>query len=101
MSLKKKLLPFNPAAHDHLIAAGYKWEQYACSLEDDGDAENGPHLVGGPAHDMYLSDDEYVVVTETGEASRDLEAPKVDAAFEKFCSENDDEGRESRAYYGE
>jgi hypothetical protein len=53
--------PFNPAAHDHLLALGFTHERYEASWEDLGDAENGPQLSGGPAYDEYQAEDGFTV----------------------------------------
>lgn len=56
--------PDDLAAHVFLLGAGYKWTRHPNSFEDDGDAESGPHLAGGPAYDEYASpdDNEHVYV---------------------------------------
>jgi hypothetical protein len=77
--------PFNPDAHAHLIALGYRHTQFPCTFEDDGDAESGPHLTGGPAFDEYESDDDRLIIDELGRFAhwelRDLEAEKAEAEY--------------------
>ena len=65
--------PFNPAAHDFFVGAGYVVTHYESDFEDVGDAESGPKLSGGPAFDEYAADDHYVIVTEGGATSVSLE----------------------------
>ena len=75
--------PFNPAAHDFFVAAGYVVTHYKADFEDVGDAESGPKLSGGPAFDEYAADDHCVIVTEGGatfletEEGRQEEAPML------------------------
>lgn len=35
-------------------------------FEDDGDAENGPHLTGGPAWSEYTTESHMIVIDHTG-----------------------------------
>lgn len=60
--------PFNPEVHDNLLPLGFTWTQYEADWYDDGDAESGPHLAGGPGFDEYLreSDMTKVCVDEDG-----------------------------------
>jgi hypothetical protein len=39
--------------HKELLASDYTHTHVEASWSDDGDAENGPHLSGGPAYDEY------------------------------------------------
>ena len=36
-----------------LNAMGFTCERCPADWHDDGDAENGPHLVGGPAYELW------------------------------------------------
>jgi hypothetical protein len=69
--------PFNRGTHDQLVALGYVRTHYPESFEDDGDAESGPHLTGGPAYDEYESADDRVIIDHNGHFAhhekRDLE----------------------------
>lgn len=71
--------PFNLALHEHLIAQGYSWEQCPASWHDDGDAESGPSLGGGPAYDRYIGDGEYVYAVEDGTLDREARDYKLEA----------------------
>jgi hypothetical protein len=55
----------------------YVRTHYPESFEDDGDAESGPHLTGGPAYDEYESADDRVIIDHNGHFAhhekRDLE----------------------------
>jgi hypothetical protein len=94
--------PFNAAAHEALLAAGYKHERVEASWEDDGDAENGPHLSGGPAYDEYKDADSRVVVQEEGKAFYEIRDLELEAAIEAWGAECDamDQGAQERAHYG-
>lgn len=61
-------IPFNPEVHDNLLTLGFTHAQYEADWHDDGDAESGPHLAGGPGWDEYLreSDMTKVCVDEDG-----------------------------------
>ena len=68
--------PFNLAAHEVLVAAGYSYSRVEADWYDAGDAENGPMLQGGPAYDLYEDANSHVVVGEDGNSGfewRDLE----------------------------
>ena len=45
--------PFNPVAHEALLAAGYIYEQVPADWEDVGGPESGPQVVGHQAFDQY------------------------------------------------
>lgn len=51
--LPKPVQPFHAGVHEALLDAGYAYTRRPCTFEDDGDAESGPHLTGGPEHDQY------------------------------------------------
>lgn len=46
--------PFNIKIHTSLLALGFTHKHYEADWYDDGNAENGPHLSGGPGFDEYL-----------------------------------------------
>ena len=46
--------PFTPAIEAQLVAEGYKVTHIPAHWEDDGDAENGPHLTGHEAYDEWV-----------------------------------------------
>ncbi len=75
--------PYNLALHEHLMSLGYEYQRFACTFEDAGDAENGPHLTGGPAYDMYSSPTEFIYATEGGV----LDHEDRNLAFEKMMAE--------------
>jgi hypothetical protein len=58
--------PFNVAVHDQLTVLGYELTQHREDYWDDGDAESGPSLNGGPAYDEYCGPDEYICIDEQG-----------------------------------
>jgi len=68
--MEGKMTPFNLALHEHLTSLGYQRTRQDATWEDDGDAESGPHLIGGPAYDEYSSADEYVFASENGTLDR-------------------------------
>jgi hypothetical protein len=47
--------PHHALLHETLVEAGYSYTREPCTFEDDGDAESGPHLTGGPEFDQYES----------------------------------------------
>ena len=60
-----------------LLACGYVVTHHEAHWEDDGDAENGPHLSGCPAYDEWREGGKYVIV-ENGwvvESGVDQELP--------------------------
>lgn len=75
---------FNEAAHEHLLAHGYTYERMAATWEEDGDAESGPHVSGGPEFDQYTGADEYVFIAPSGLADHE----KRDAAHEAWIDEH-------------
>lgn len=58
--------PFNAGIHGHLLDLGYCHVRHEADWYDDGDAESGPSLAGGPAWDEYSNGDEYLAVEENG-----------------------------------
>lgn len=69
--------PFNPVAHDAIIAAGFDYQYIPASWEDIGNGETGPMLDGGPAFDCYsreifydcdldVATVEYIYISEDG-----------------------------------
>ncbi len=72
--------PFNLVAHEFLCSQGYTHERAPEDWEDVGDPENGPRLVGGPAYDIYITDDHYVVILDGGETHMELR----DKVFEEW-----------------
>lgn len=77
--------PFNPDIHAALLVEGFTLTQHEDDFEDDGDAESGPHLTGGPAWDEYQSADEMIVVDHHGAVvhrePRDLEREAYEASM--------------------
>jgi hypothetical protein len=70
--------PFNLAAHEALLAAGYSYEQFEECWEDDGDPENGPSLSGHSAFDWYgHSDGHEVFVGADGDTGNSYSEPDV------------------------
>lgn len=71
--------PFNPAAHEFLLAHGYTHRLQPADF-DDGTPESGPGYGGHPAYDEYTSAEDRVFVSEgswdTDFELRDLEAEK-------------------------
>jgi hypothetical protein len=61
--------PFNPEIHANLLPLGFTFHHFDEDWWDDGDAESGPSLAGGPAFQEYLreSDMTKVVIVESGE----------------------------------
>lgn len=76
-------LPFNLAAHAHLIASGFSWDREPENFWDDGDAESGPSLQGWQKHDYYEFEDSandkiiHVAIFEDGTA----EYEEAEAAY--------------------
>jgi len=62
--------PFNLAFDAFMNANDSQRTRIPASWEDTGDAENGPHLTGCAAHDLYLLDDVEYAVFEDGTAER-------------------------------
>lgn len=57
----------NEFAHQMLTDEGAcSHEHFRESWEDDGDAENGPSLSGGPAFDVYTTESHSIVITGDG-----------------------------------
>lgn len=72
--------PFNLALHECLMRLGYSYQRVAADWEDDGDAENGPHLSGHDAFDEYEDADSRVYCSEGGDTGfewRDLQAEEA------------------------
>ena len=44
---------YNSGIHPHLLEMGFEYQHVPADWHDEGDAENGPYLVGGPAYDFY------------------------------------------------
>ena len=78
--IEKVVEPFHPLVHETLVEAGYSYTREPCTFEDDGDAESGPHLVGGPEFDQYEGPLHYVAVLPGGECHFE----KRDLAMEAF-----------------
>lgn len=44
---------YNVGIHQHLLDLGFEYAHMPEDWHDEGDAESGPYLVGGPAYDLY------------------------------------------------
>jgi hypothetical protein len=76
--------PFNEAVHYWLVELGYERAHFPESFEDDGGAESGPHLTGGPAYDEYTGPEEYIIIDMHGHFAH---REKRDLAMEAWCDE--------------
>jgi hypothetical protein len=73
--------PFNLNAHANMVAEGFMYVQHEADFEDDGDAESGPHLVGGPAWDEYVDKDMRFIFSNNGVL---VHQENYDPEFEAF-----------------
>jgi len=76
--------PFNEVAHCHLMSLGYEHTRIEATWEDTGDAENGPHLDGGPTFDQYTAADHYVYIDENGCTGTEPRNAAMEADLEEF-----------------
>lgn len=76
--------PFNPAAHEFLLANGYTHSAHPADF-DDGTPESGPGYGGHPAYDQYTSAEDMVFISEGSRDThfelRDLEAEAFEASM--------------------
>ncbi len=70
-------MTLNTDVLSHLIELGYSYTYHEADFYDDGDAESGPHLAGGPAYHEFQSEDDYIIFDDKGHfefwEKRDLE----------------------------
>ena len=77
---------FSPA-HHHLLELGYVHTHNEADWEDDGDAESGPHLSGGPAYDEYYVPGHSIYVEENGTIHQETRDPDEDRFIERMSPE--------------
>lgn len=77
--------PFNPEVHTNLITLGFTHTRFDADWCDEGNAESGPRLSGGPGWDEYLreSDMTKVCVDEDGSVGYFGDADPMDFADEE------------------
>lgn len=59
-------MAFNEGIHHHLLDLGYTYIHNEADWWEEGSAESGPILRGGPAWDCYDSEQEYLAVDKDG-----------------------------------
>jgi hypothetical protein len=76
-------------SHDNIWLHRMLTDQGACShehepdsFEDDGDAESGPNLIGGPAYDRYTSESHSFIIDGTGSI---VHSELIDWDMWRFC----------------
>ncbi len=75
------MTPFNPAMHVLLTDIfGYEHERIENDFEDVGQTDSGPELAGGPAVDVYTSEEDVFVYDEYGNSHYEKRDPKQEAA---------------------
>jgi hypothetical protein len=77
-------MPINPELHHLLVNNGFRYEFVPDSFEDDGDAESGPHLTGGPSYDLYESDHWRYIIDHRGIQVNEERDLKLEAYIESM-----------------
>jgi hypothetical protein len=80
---------YNPGIHPHLLDLGFEYQHVPEDWHDEGDAESGPHLVGGPAYDFYshVASDTEIAVESNGDVHVMEHPPGTLAHWEEMVGE--------------
>jgi hypothetical protein len=80
---------YNPGIHLHLLDLGFEYAHMPEDWHDEGDAESGPYLVGGPAYDLYshVAWDTEIAVESNGDVHVMEHAPGTLAYIEGMTGE--------------